>query len=80
MTNTEKKLLCQGCRDSFYNLPGNSATGECWSLKSAKVVERTKVGWWQNGPYQWSPQQTLNCNHAPGVYAWVDRDDVRVAK
>lgn len=29
------KKHCSGCEDNFYNQPGNSNTGECWSLKDA---------------------------------------------
>lgn len=80
MTNDDKKRLCSGCQDDHYNQPGNSTTGECWSLASARVVERTKVGWWQNGPYEWKPQTTLHCHNAPGQFAWIDSSDVRLRK
>lgn len=80
MDNSEKKLLCRGCRDDFYNQPGNTPRGECFSLEKAKVVERTQVGWWQNPPYIWKPQKTLNCHHAPGQIAWIDANDVRIRK
>lgn len=78
MTADEKKTLCHECRNDFYNRSGNSTTGECWSLKSAELVERTRVGWWQNGPYEWRPETTLSCHHAPGQFAWIKRDDVRL--
>lgn len=35
-----EKSQCSGCRDNFYN--GNNEYGvqECWSFKSAKVVDK----------------------------------------
>ena len=80
MTIEEKKMLCHGCRDDYYNRPGNTPNGQCYSLEKAKVVQRTKVGWWQNSPYTWQPQETLSCNHCPGTYAWIDANDVRIKK
>lgn len=78
MSKDEKRLLCAGCRDDYYNQPGNTAKGECYSLEKAEPVERTRVGWWQNAPYTWRPQTTLSCHHAPGQFAWINRDDVRI--
>ena len=34
---------CAGCRDNFYNQPGNSTTGKCWSLPSAKFVTKWRL-------------------------------------
>lgn len=77
MSNDVKQRLCAGCRNNFYNLPGNSPTGECWSLSSATVVERTRVGTWQTTPYTWQPQTTLSC-HRPEGSVWIKEDDVRI--
>lgn len=77
MTNEEKKKLCRGCRDDYYNRPGNSNTGECWSLTSAQLVQLTKVGVWQTPPYKWAPQQTLSC-HRPQGEVWLRQDDARM--
>ena len=78
MTKQEKKTqLCPGCRDNFYNHPGNSPGGECWALAKSKVVERTQVGTWQNPPYRWQPQATLSC-HRPEGRHWIERSDVRL--
>jgi hypothetical protein len=47
MTKAEQKQhLCPGCRNDFYNQPGNSTTGECWHLQDAEVVQLTQVGIW----------------------------------
>lgn len=79
MNHDEKKALCRGCRDDFYNQPGNSTTGECWLLKNAKPVLMTKVGYWQNPPYRWQPQTTLNC-HSPEGEVWIDEFDLRIQR
>ncbi len=79
MTDAEKLKLCRGCRDNFYNTSGANIAlgGHCWSLKTAKPLERTMIGIWQNPPYTWRPQQTLSC-HRPEDMAWINRDDVRL--
>lgn len=81
MTKDEKKHLCRGCRDDFYNHQGSNIAlgGECWMLEKAKPVERTMVGVWQNPPYSWRPQTTLSCHHPEGS-VWINRDDVRIRK
>lgn len=78
MTKQEKKSLCSGCRDNFYNQAGNSNTGECWMLKTARVCEKMIVGIWQNPPYKWLPQKTLSCHHREGGTTWISRDDCRL--
>ena len=72
LSKAEKLKRCVGCRQDFYN--GNNPLGvqECWSLKFAKSVERTRVGIWQNPPYVWRPQKTLSC-HQPEGGVWLDR-------
>lgn len=77
MNAEQKKQLCDGCHYSFYNRPGNSTTGQCWSLASAEPVMRTRIGVWQNPPYQWQPQQTLSC-HEPDGSRWLTQDDPRI--
>ena len=74
MTKTEKLNLCVGCRNNFYNGPGNNTIGvkECWSLRTAKVAIRYRLGWWTRpdllGAY--SEVKTLDCHHEPGRYAF----------
>lgn len=46
MSNNEKKQKCRGCRNNFYNHSGNSTTGCCWSLDTAKSVYRWKINMW----------------------------------
>lgn len=74
---TDKKQLCSGCRDNYYNAHGNSTTGECWAFGTAKTVTRTQVGTWDRPPYEWVPQKTLSC-HRPEGRHWIKRDDVRI--
>jgi hypothetical protein len=66
--------LCLGCRNDIYN-----KTGICWSLKTARVVQRTKVGTWDTPPYVWKPETTLSC-HSPEGKHWLEKDDVRLVR
>lgn len=71
MNDTDKKQLCRGCRDDFYNQPGNSQCGHCWSLDTATVVIRYRIGWWTSPatPGAYTKVKTLSCHYAPGSYA-----------
>ena len=75
MSDQAKKLFCCGCRDDFYNKPGNSTAGECWRLKSAKTVTRYRLGWWtrptEAGAF--TKVETLNCHYEPGRFAFKER-------
>ncbi len=73
------KELCIGCRDDFYNGKNHLGIKECWMYKTASIVSRTRVGIWQNPPYQWQPQATLSC-HQPDGSVWMKSDDVRIRK
>lgn len=71
-TSHDAKLpLCKGCRDAYYNQPGNTTCGRCWSLASAQVVTLYRLGWWtqpiERGAYR--KVVTLSCHRAPGQYA-----------
>lgn len=77
MNNKER---CEGCKNNYYNKPGNSTAGECWMLKSATVVERVRVGIWQEPPYADKPQKTLSCHRPDNGTTWLTRDDCRVVK
>lgn len=37
---------CRGCNDDYYNQGGNSFEGKCWSLDTAKLVTRYRIGTW----------------------------------
>lgn len=72
---TEKsKAMCCGCSDDFYN---HSESKGCWMFEDAKIVERIKVGVWQNPPYVWNPQKCLSC-FAPDGFRMIDKSDPRV--
>ena len=80
MTKTEKqRQFCLSCHDNYYNHSGNSTTGECWGLKSAKIVRRVRVGTWEPPPYYREPEKALSCHHESG-YSWLDPKDQRVRK
>ena len=74
MMDKKNKSMCVGCRDDFYN--HNQPDG-CWCYSTAKVVERTRVGVWQNPPYTWHATETLTC-HAPEGSVWIKEDDPRI--
>jgi hypothetical protein len=70
----EKLRLCDGCRDDYYNhreKPGFDGATRCWSLKTAEIVARYRIGWWtaQDSPKNYTPVRTLSCHHRPGGYA-----------
>ena len=71
---SKAKVLCQGCRNDFYN---HNREGGCWSFEKAKVVQRTRVGYFQEPPYTWNPVTTLSCYHEPGI-ALISKDDCRL--
>ena len=69
----DKKKLCKGCRDDFYN--GNNPLGvaECWCFKGAKVVMRKRVPNDLRPPWTMTPGRTLHCKHEDG-YVYVGED------
>lgn len=75
MSGPDKKQYCRGCRDDYYNQPGNSTSGECWALKTARVVTRYRIGWWTRPtePGAFTEVQTLDCHYATGRYAHYDK-------
>ena len=62
----KKKKTCEGCREDFYNQPGNSTTGECWRLEAAKLESRKLVGLNDRPPWTHKPRQTFRCYRPPG--------------
>ena len=75
MANKDKSM-CTGCHEDYYN---HHQPDGCWHFVTAKVVERTKVGVWQEPPYTWQPRETLSC-HTPEGGVWIKEDDVRIKK
>lgn len=72
----KSKSMCSGCCDDFYN--HNRPEG-CWCFATAKVVERTRIGLWQDPPYTWQPKETLSC-HNPDGCVWIEQDDPRIVQ
>lgn len=66
LSKEDKLAMCIGCVDNFYN--GNNPLGvkECWLLSSAEKVERKKVGFWQNPPWDQEPIEVLSCRKEKG--------------
>jgi hypothetical protein len=74
-STSDKQRFCRGCRDDYYNQPGHSTTGECWSLKNARVVTRYRLGWWTQPtqPGAFEKVTTLSCHYAPGRYVQEEK-------
>ncbi len=73
------KQMCQGCRNDFYNGHNLLGVKECWSFERADVVEKMRVGTWQNPPYTWAPKTTLTC-YSPEGGVMIGRGDSRVVE
>lgn len=75
MSTEKSKEMCKGCRDDYYNQPGNSATGECWMYQQAEVVTRYRIGWWvrPDTPGAFTKVQTLNCHSEPGQFGFYEQ-------
>lgn len=65
---------CEGCRNDFYN--GNNPHGvkECWSLKTAKPVQRVRVHLDQRPPWTQKPVWVPDC-YNEDRYIYVDPDN-----
>ena len=50
------KKHCSGCYNDFYN-----SKGECWGLKSAKLVSRVIIGIDDMPPYDLKQVKVLSC-------------------
>lgn len=74
MSKEEKRALCAGCRNDFYNGQNPMGIKECWSLESAVIKDRYRIGWAvpMDRPENVRPFRTLSCWHAPGQFAVMD--------
>ena len=70
---TDKLKYCSGCYENIYN--GQNAK-ECWSLKSAKLVMKKKVGINDVPPWNHIPIKCLSCYHETG-YVMISTEDNR---
>lgn len=62
---------CAGCRDDFYNhnrMGLNVDEGEprCWSLRTAKLIMRKRVGINDRPPWDREPERLPNCYRQKG--------------
>lgn len=65
---------CHGCDNDFYNAHNQLGVKECWYLKSAKVVERYRIGWWV-APDRvdcFSKVRTYSCHSEVGRFAFCE--------
>ncbi len=69
------RKYCAGCRDDYYN-GGRGLDGKgCWSLESAQVVVRLRIGHWTEPRSRscFTKVTTNSCHYAPGKYAHYKR-------
>lgn len=52
---------CAGCRNDYYNFPGNSTTGKCWMLESAKMVWALDIPVDLRPPYHMKQTKRPSC-------------------
>ena len=72
MTKSEKKKMCHGCRNDFYNGNNNLGVAECWNFPSSKIVKMKKVGMWDVPPWEHQPvEKVLSCRHESG-YVFIE--------
>ncbi len=72
LSKADKLKLCAGCHNNFYNGNNDRDIKECWNLAHAKVVQRVKVSYHQEPPFD--PTRTikvLSCCHYDG-YALLE--------
>ena len=67
------KKHCAGCRNNFYNGNNDLGVTECWSLKTAKLIKRRRVGTWERPPWTRTPEKLPNCYSQKG-YIFVGKD------
>lgn len=72
MSVTAKRQRCNDCRNNFYNDNNGLGVKECWSLKSAKIVTRWRIGWWtqQDRRDAFTKVRVLDCYHNTGNFAY----------
>lgn len=60
------KNYCSGCRNNFYNGHNQYGISQCWSKKTAKVVWRIPIGFWEKPPYKKKKVRIYDCYHESG--------------
>lgn len=71
MTKEEKKRLCSGCYNNFYNGNNDYQVAECWCFKKSKVCMKKEIHISQIPPWKQAPIKTLSCYHRP-QFAYID--------
>lgn len=61
---------CGGCRNDFYNGQNELGVKQCWSVKSARVILRRRVGINDTPPWTRKPERLPSCYNASG-YVFV---------
>jgi hypothetical protein len=66
----DKQAHCGGCRNNFYNHSGNSSTGHCWSLESAKLRWRWVINMQtpMDKKSRFYRKRVYTCYHGEGPY------------
>jgi hypothetical protein len=65
-TEIQKRGMCQGCGNDFYNQKANG--GKCWSLDAARPVVRYAIHFWSpmDTARNFTEIVTLDCYHQRG--------------
>lgn len=65
---------CRGCEDDFYNGNNPYNVRECWSLKTAELVTRWRLGVWQQptAPGAFTEVRVFNCRREKGFVFYKD--------
>ena len=71
LSKNEKREMCAGCKDNFYNGGNPYGVKECWNLTSATVVSRVQVHIDQVPPWTQEPVNVLSC-YKQNHYVFVD--------
>ena len=74
MTKSQKLMHCVGCRDDFYNHPGQHGSTGCWMLEGMKLVWRKAVPVDQRPPWMMPARRVPSCYRRKGyVFLPADR-------
>lgn len=68
------KSKCVGCEQDFYNGKNPMGVQECWSLKTAKMVTRYRLGYWTapTVPGAFQKMKAYHCRSEKG-YVFYDQ-------
>jgi len=68
------KKYCIGCEQDYYNHDNPQGVKECWHFKTAKAIERYRIGWWvpQDKVENFSRILTHQCHTETGRFAYYN--------